>query len=77
MVKEAFVQLFEAGLIQRSNGIVNWSCSLQSSIADVEIDHVDFKGRITLKVPNHDYPVEFGVLYNCAYRLEDSGGCPL
>jgi len=72
-VQEAFVQLFESGLICRDDGIVNWCCSLQSSVADIEVDHVDFKGKITLKVPGCDIPVEFGVLYYCGYQLENSG----
>jgi valyl-tRNA synthetase len=73
VVKEAFVQLYESGLISRADGIVNWCCALESSVADVEVDDVDFKGRLTMRVPGYEMPVEFGLLYFCGYKFEDSG----
>lgn len=36
-VTEAFVRLCDSGLIYRSEGLVNWSCSLESAISDIEV----------------------------------------
>ena len=33
-VSEAFVRLCDSGLIYRSEGLVNWSCALESAISD-------------------------------------------
>ncbi len=36
-VTEAFVKLYEEGLIYRSSRLVNWSCALNSTISDIEV----------------------------------------
>ena len=36
-VNEAFVRLHQDHLIYRSNRLVNWSCSLNSAISDIEV----------------------------------------
>lgn len=36
-VTEAFVRLHEAGLLYRSQQLVNWSCALRSAISDIEV----------------------------------------
>jgi len=36
-VTEAFVRLYQEGLIYRAKRLVNWSCSLQSAISDIEV----------------------------------------
>ena len=36
-VVEAFVRLFDDGLIYRSDRLVNWSCQLKSAISDIEV----------------------------------------
>lgn len=72
-VKEAFIQLFENGLIQRADGIVNWSCALKTTVADIEVDEIDFDKKVTVRLPNYKDPVDFGVLYHVAYRFLDSG----
>jgi len=36
-VSNAFCQLYDEGLISRKNRIVNWSCILKSTIADIEV----------------------------------------
>lgn len=68
-MKEAFIQLFENGIIKRENGIVNWSCALQTSVADIEVDEVDFDKKITIRVPGYKSAVAFGVLYHVEYPL--------
>jgi len=36
-VNEAFIRLFDSGLIYRSKRLVNWSCCLRSAISDIEV----------------------------------------
>jgi isoleucyl-tRNA synthetase len=36
-VTEAFVRLYDKGKVYRDKQLVNWSCSLQSSISDIEV----------------------------------------
>ncbi|MDO8561405.1 MAG: class I tRNA ligase family protein [bacterium] len=42
-VTEAFVRMFDAGLIYRGNRIVNWDPKLQTTVSDDEIEHVEQK----------------------------------
>lgn len=72
-VTEAFVRLYDAGLVYRKEALVNWCCSLQSAISDIEVDHLHLTGPTELRVPGYSEPVMFGKMYDFAYRLADSG----
>ncbi|XP_023665597.1 valine--tRNA ligase, mitochondrial [Paramormyrops kingsleyae] len=69
-VTEAFVRLCDSGLVYRSEGLVNWSCALDSAISDIEVDSVQLSGRTLLSVPGYEQKVEFGTLFTFAYPLE-------
>uniref|UniRef100_A0A1Y1N5J3 valine--tRNA ligase n=1 Tax=Photinus pyralis TaxID=7054 RepID=A0A1Y1N5J3_PHOPY len=71
-VKEAFIRLYDEGLIYRSDYLVNWSCFLQSAISDIEVEHLEVSGPTELAVPGHEVPVQFGVLTKFAYKLLDA-----
>uniref|UniRef100_A0A4W4E5E8 Valine--tRNA ligase n=1 Tax=Electrophorus electricus TaxID=8005 RepID=A0A4W4E5E8_ELEEL len=71
-VQEAFVRLHEEGVIYRSKRLVNWSCTLNSAISDIEVDKGELAGRTLLPVPGYKEKVEFGVLVSFSYRLEGS-----
>ena len=72
-VNEAFIRLFEEGMIYRDTKLVNWSSKLKTSISNLEVDTIDTKGGETfLKVPNYEKPVRFGILYYIAYQVVDS-----
>nr|XP_022920244.1 valine--tRNA ligase [Onthophagus taurus] len=70
-VTEAFIKLYDSGLIYRSDYLVNWSCVLRSAISDVEVEHLEVTGRTELPVPGYDTPVVFGQLSHFAYKLCD------
>lgn len=72
VVTEAFIRLFESGLIYRADHLVNWSCFLQSAISDIEVDHMEVDGATQIPVPNYDRPIEFGTLTRFAYKICDS-----
>ncbi|XP_063860722.1 valine--tRNA ligase, mitochondrial-like [Scylla paramamosain] len=57
---EAFVRPYDAGLVYRKEALVNWCCSLQSAILDIEVDHLHLTGPTELAVPGYSKPVSFG-----------------
>ncbi|XP_054834298.1 valine--tRNA ligase [Eublepharis macularius] len=71
-VQEAFIRLHEEGVIYRSKRLVNWSCTLNSAISDIEVDKKELAGRTLLPVPGYKEKVEFGVLVSFAYKTQDS-----
>jgi len=73
-VKEAFVRMFDEGLIYRDNRLVNWSCQLKTAISDIEVDYLELEGPTMLSVPGHRKKVEFGVITSFAYPFEDGTG---
>ncbi|OMJ16994.1 putative valine-tRNA ligase, cytoplasmic [Smittium culicis] len=77
VVNDAFIQLFNDGLVYRETKIVNWCCALQSVISDIEVDHIDLNEPTYLSVPNHKIKVLFGVLYKFQYNVVDSNRNPI
>lgn len=71
-VLEAFIRMHEKGLIYRSKRLVNWSCSLNSAISDIEVDKTPLKGRTFLSVPGYADKVEFGTMTSFAYKVAKS-----
>ncbi len=55
-VREAFVRLYEQGLIYRGEYLINWSPGLQTAVSDLEVE----------------YSEEDGFLYYFKYMLADS-----
>lgn len=54
-VREAFVRLYEKGLIYQGNYIVNWCPHCQTTISDIEVEHIDQEGKIYyLQYPTED-----------------------
>ncbi|XP_062585889.1 valine--tRNA ligase-like [Saccostrea cucullata] len=68
-VTEAFVRLYDEGLIYRKNRMVNWSCQLQSVISDIEVENISLTKREHLNIPGYQDKVEFGTLTSFAYPL--------
>ncbi|XP_061521173.1 valine--tRNA ligase, mitochondrial [Phycodurus eques] len=73
-VTEAFVRLCDAGLIYRSEGLVNWSCALESAISDIEVDLKELSGKTMLSVPSYRHEVEFGTMLTFAYPIDAHSG---
>jgi valyl-tRNA synthetase len=53
-VREAFVRLWEKGLIYRGARLVNWDCVLQTAVSDDEVEMVSTKGKLAYL----SYPIE-------------------
>jgi valyl-tRNA synthetase len=45
-VREAFVRLWEKGLVYRGARLVNWDCALRTAVSDDEIEYVAQRGRL-------------------------------
>ncbi|MBI1298755.1 valine--tRNA ligase [bacterium] len=51
-VLEAFILLYEEGLIYRGNYLVNWCPRCESAISDLEVDHKEVEGKLyTFRYP--------------------------
>ncbi len=57
-VNEAFIRLYEQGLIYRGAYIVNWDPAIQTAVSDLEVIHED----------------RIGKLYHLRYPLAEGGG---
>jgi valyl-tRNA synthetase len=59
-VREAFVSLYEKGLIYRGPRLVNWSPKLRTAVSDLEVEHSQEPGTLYyFKYPLADNPEEF------------------
>ena len=59
-VREAFVRLYEQGLIYRGAYIVNWCPRCQTAISDLEVAHEEQQGKLwEIRYPVIDSPGEF------------------
>ncbi|KAH9503377.1 hypothetical protein Btru_072869 [Bulinus truncatus] len=71
-VTKAFCELFKKGLIFRDKRMINWSCALQSSVSDIEVDKKTIEGPTTLNILGSEDGVVVGILSHFAYPLSDS-----
>ncbi|MDJ0650069.1 MAG: valine--tRNA ligase [Xenococcaceae cyanobacterium MO_188.B19] len=58
-VKEAFVRLYDEGLIYRGNYLVNWCPASESAVSDVEIENKEVEGHLW----HFRYPLSDGTGY--------------
>ncbi|XP_041490648.1 valine--tRNA ligase, mitochondrial [Microtus oregoni] len=73
-VTEAFVRLYNSGLLYRSRQLVNWSCTLRSAISDIEVESRPLPGRTVLQLPGCPTPVSFGLLASVAFPVDGEPG---
>src|SRR5438045_2500777 len=60
-VKEAFIRLYEQGLIYRGAYIVNWDPSIQTAVSDLEVEHEERLGKLYhIRYPLADGPLPDG-----------------
>ncbi|KAF6198834.1 hypothetical protein GE061_006857 [Apolygus lucorum] len=71
-VNHSLIKLWDAGLVYRSDSLVNWCCHLRSAISDIEVDHLDLAEPTDLSLPGYEKPITFGLLDFFAYQLENS-----
>lgn len=66
-VVDAFVKLYDKGLIYREPKIVNWCGRLSTTLSDLEVDHEEVLPNTFLDVDGGRH--EFGVLYHFRYPV--------
>lgn len=71
-VNEAFINLFEKGLIYRDATLINHSCALESSISEIEVENLEISGKTYISVPNYDKNIAVGLLTDIAYKVVNS-----
>uniref|UniRef100_A0A1A9WPX6 valine--tRNA ligase n=1 Tax=Glossina brevipalpis TaxID=37001 RepID=A0A1A9WPX6_9MUSC len=71
-VNEAFIRLFEQGLINRQESLVNWSCALESAISDIEVEFLNLRGPTQVAVPGYDKNITFGRIFDIKYKVLDN-----
>ena len=75
-VRQAFVTLFEQGLVYRDTRVVNWCPLLRTALSDIEVDHTLLHGPTKISIPGRPDlpPCTFGVLHHFSYEVLDSEG---
>jgi len=69
-VTEAFVRLYEAGLIYRGEYLVNWCPATQSAVSDIEVDNKEVKGHLWhFRYPLAADPSQYLVVATTRYWL--------
>lgn len=68
-VTEAFVRLFDRGLIYRDTRLVSWCPYLKTALSDIEVDTEDIDKPIHIRVPGYDKTVEVGMLWYFVYPV--------
>lgn len=72
-VAQAFVKMYDMGLIYRKTRLVNWSSQLSTAISDIEVDSKELEKRTMLPIKSHgNRKYEFGVLTEFKYPVADS-----
>ena len=71
-VQEAFLRLYSQKLIYRAQRLVNWDSQLKSAVSDLEVDYITLDTPQKLSVPGLQSKVDFGMMWDFAYQVEDS-----
>lgn len=72
-VREAFIALYNKGLIQRRTDHIRWSCFLKSGLSDIEINWKEVNEPTKLSIPGYDSNIEVGYIYMFAYKVYEDG----
>ncbi|KAI8869988.1 valyl-tRNA synthetase [Ramicandelaber brevisporus] len=77
-VTDAFVKLFDDGLIYRAERMVSWCTHLQTVLSDIEVDRYELtKGPEHIQLPGRSEKLLVGMMYTVAYPIITAGGHPL
>ena len=71
-VSQAFIKLFNDGLIYRDNRMIHYCPFLQTTLSDIEIEHREIQGGQHVVLPGRQTPVTMGILYAIKMTVADS-----
>lgn len=69
-VTEAFVRMFDKGLIYRDTRLVSWCPHLRTALSDIEVDTIQIDAPTKMIVPGFKGDVEVGVLHKFEYKVK-------
>ncbi|KAK2706388.1 probable valine--tRNA ligase, cytoplasmic [Artemia franciscana] len=70
-VTEAFIRLYNDGLIYRKFSLANWCVALQTSLSDIEVDYLEIESPKSVVFPSSKgRSVLMGQIYEIAYPVE-------
>ena len=72
-VREAFVSLYEEGLIYRANRLINWCPTDHTALSDLEVDHQDLQGKIQVALRKNEIGEERYTLFHQTVDVGDFG----
>ena len=55
MVKEAFVRLYDKGLIYQGDRIINWCPECKTALSDAEVEHQEQEGNLAHILSHQGY----------------------
>jgi len=71
-VKESFIKLYEKGYIYRATRLVNWDCTLNTAISNIEVDAKQIEKETKMSIAGSKKKYQFGVLTEFGYKIENS-----
>lgn len=69
-VIEAFVTMYDRGLIYREKRLVSWSPFLNTALSEIEVDTEEIEQVRRITVPGFGKTVEVGSLWHFNYQLK-------
>ncbi|KAK2196418.1 bifunctional Aminoacyl-tRNA synthetase [Babesia duncani] len=69
-VIEAFIQMYDAGLIYRATRLVSWCPHLSTALSDIEVDQFEVTAPTRIKIPGFNGTVEVGTLWIFNYTVD-------
>ncbi|GIX61439.1 valyl-tRNA synthetase [Babesia caballi] len=69
-VIEAFVRMYDDGLIYRATRLVSWCPHLSTALSDIEVDTFEVTAPVKIKIPGYDATVEVGSLWIFKYQVK-------
>ncbi|KAK1933390.1 putative valyl-tRNA synthetase [Babesia divergens] len=72
-VIEAFVRMYDDGLIYRNTRLVSWCPHLSTALSDIEVEPFEVTAPINIKLPGYHKTVEVGSLWVFKYQLKTDG----
>ncbi|AFZ81583.1 valyl-tRNA synthetase, putative [Theileria equi strain WA] len=70
-VVEAFVRLYDSGLVYRNTRLVSWCSFLSTALSDIEVEPFEVTSPTHIKLPGIETSVEVGVLWIFKYPVHD------
>ncbi|KAK1445043.1 hypothetical protein BgAZ_109490 [Babesia gibsoni] len=72
-VVEAFVRMYDDGLIYRDTRLVSWCPHLATALSDIEVEPFEVTAPVWIRIPGYSSTVEVGSLWVFKYQVKVEG----